>query len=115
MAGKICVVLFRRTENYVSVGGVVSLGSTVDSVLASATLNRVTWPAGEWEELRVPLTFNPLTLPVVPSVPPLAKQRIGVAIGLDKSGVSNPHYEFQYNTVTFQTSRLEVETTTPLP
>lgn len=100
VSGRLCVVLFTRAQTGVT--------TAVDTVRASVTSNQVTWPSGEWKELTVPLVFSPATLPLAGN-----KQRIGLAIGLDRAGGTSNEFQFQYDTVSFE-SRLEVETTTPL-
>jgi type II secretory pathway pseudopilin PulG len=99
ISGKLCVVVFLR-----SAGG-------TDSVLAQTTTSRVTWPHGEWEEMTVPMTFTPRTVAEAGSAADY--ETIGIGIGLDKQGGASNQFQFQYDTVRFD-SRLEVETTTPL-
>lgn len=100
VAGRLCVVVFTREETGTT--------TAVDTVRASVTSNQVTWPSGEWEELTIPLSFSAVTLATAGN-----KRRVGVAIGLDRAGGTSNEFQFQYDTVSFQ-SRLEVETTTPL-
>jgi type II secretory pathway pseudopilin PulG len=100
VSGKLCVVVFLRRES-----------TGTDTILASATSSHVTWPHGAWEELTVPMSFTPRT--VLEAADTAGEEKIGVAIGLDKQGGASNQFEFQYDTVRFD-SRLEVETTTPL-
>ena len=90
--------------------GVVAIAG-VDTVLQSEATDTMTWPHGGWDELTVPMTFTPQT--VTEAASSADYQRIGVGIGLDKQGGSSNQFQFQYDTVRFD-SRLEVETTTPL-
>jgi hypothetical protein len=59
------------------------------------------------------MQFTPSTIQPVSSTFPKDYQRIGVVIGLDKQGGASNQFQFQYDTVRFD-SRLEVETTTPI-
>jgi type II secretory pathway pseudopilin PulG len=97
--GRLCIVVFLRTQ-----GG-------VDTVLTSKATPTMTWPHGEWEELTVPMPFTQQT--VAKAATAADYQTIGVGIGLDKQGGASNQFQFQYDTVRFD-SRLEVETTTPL-
>ena len=99
VTGRLCVVVFLRSQ-----GG-------VNTVLAQATTSRVTWPHGAWEEMTVPMSFTPRT--VTEAVGAADYQVIGVGIGLDRQGGGSNQFQFQYDTIRFD-SRLEVETTTPL-
>lgn len=111
ISGKLCVVVFLRTEHYDSAATTVP--TTTDNTLASGTISEPSWPKGEWEELTVPMQFSPSTVPEVSPTFPKDYERVGVAIGLDRQGGASNQFQFQYDTVRFD-SRLEVETTTPL-
>ncbi|MDQ3102623.1 MAG: hypothetical protein M3Q53_02120 [Actinomycetota bacterium] len=107
--GKLCVILFERTETELL--GVLS--ATVDTTIASATPTYSAWPRGQWQEFTVQLPYSALTLPRIGSVGNILNQRLGIAIGLDKQGSPSDQLMFQYDHVDFE-SRLEVETTTPI-
>jgi len=111
ISGKLCVVVFLRTERYDSAATTVP--ATTDTTIASGTLSSQSWPKGDWEELTVRMPFTPSTIQQVSSSFPKNYRRIGVAVGLDRQGGASNQFQFQYDTVRFD-SRLEVETTTPL-
>ena len=100
VTGKLCVVVFLRKES-----------TGVDTVLTSASTPTMTWAQGEWDELTVPMTFAPKT--ILKAVSAADYEKIGVAIGLDRIGGASYQFQFQYDTIRFD-SRLEVETKTPL-
>jgi hypothetical protein len=100
VTGKLCVVVFLRKES-----------TGVDTVLTSASTPTMTWAQGEWDELTVPMTFAPKT--ILKAVSAADYEKIGVAIGLDRIGGASNQFQFQYDTIRFD-SRLEVETKTPL-
>jgi hypothetical protein len=105
------VVVFARTETYASSS--TTTPATSDQTIVSGTSSKATWPSGSWDELTVPMQFSPINVQAVTAGYPRSYVRIGVAIGLDKQGGSSNQFEFQYDTLRFE-SRLEVETTTPL-
>jgi len=111
ISGRLCVVAFLRTETYEDSGTTTPV--TTDEVLASEASSHSSWPHDGWEELTVPMPFTESTIPEVSAEYPKDFQRIGVAIGLDEAGGESNQFQFQYDTVRFE-SRLEVETTTPL-
>ena len=111
ISGKLCVVVFSRTETYASSS--TTTPATSDQTIVSGTSSKATWPNGSWDELTVPMQFSPANIQAVSASYPKSYVRIGVAIGLDKQGGSSNQFEFQYDTLRFE-SRLEVETTTPL-
>ena len=106
-SGRICVTLFTRSEdpleglppNDVRLADADNPGN----LYFTGTINE--WPAGAWQKIRIPMNFDPATA--------LVGERVGVAIGLEKSGSPSDQLMFQYDHVDFD-SRLEVETTTPL-
>ncbi len=57
------------------------------------------------------MTFTPKT--ILKAVSAADYEKIGVAIGLDRIGGASNQFQFQYDTIRFD-SRLEVETKTPL-
>jgi type II secretory pathway pseudopilin PulG len=111
ISGKLCVIVFSRTETYANAS--TTTPATTDQAIVSGTSSKATWPSGGWDELTVPMQFTPANIAAVSAGYPKSYVRIGVAIGLDKQGGSSNQFEFQYDTMRFE-SRLEVETTTPL-
>jgi hypothetical protein len=111
ISGKLCAVVFQRTETYAT--SATTTPVTVDTPIATSTSSKATWPSGTWEELNMPMQFTPFNIPAVATSFPKSYTRIGVAIGLDRAGGNSNQFEFQYDTVRFE-SRLEVETTTPI-
>lgn len=111
VSGKLCVVVFLRTETYAA--ALTTTPVTVDVPIASSSVSKPNWASGDWEELTIPMQFTPSTIPVLSSTFPKDYKRIGVVIGLDKQGGASNQFQFQYDTVRFD-SRLEVETTTPI-
>jgi type II secretory pathway pseudopilin PulG len=111
VSGKLCVVVFVRTQTYAT--STTTVPTTTDVQLAAGSVSKPNWASGEWEELTIPMQFTPSTIQPVSSTFPKDYQRIGVVIGLDKQGGASNQFQFQYDTVRFD-SRLEVETTTPI-
>jgi len=111
VSGKLCVVVFVRTQTYAT--STTTVPTTTDVQLAAGSVSKPNWASGDWEELTIPMQFTPSTIPQVSSTFPKDYQRIGVVIGLDKQGGASNQFQFQYDTVRFD-SRLEVETTTPI-
>ncbi len=107
--GELCVTLFTRTELLSALG--LPLPPLDVPVIDAQTGNpyftasRTTWPRGEWETIRIPMTFAPAV--VAPG------SRIGVQVGLRGGGTTSDDLMFHYDQVELE-SRLEVETTTPL-
>ena len=105
-SGSLCVTLFTRTEDPLGL-----LPPTDVRLIDTDTLNSYftstssSWPSGDWRKLRVPMSFAPSA--IIPG------QRLGIAIGLEKSASPSDQSMFQYDQVELD-SRLEVETTTPL-
>jgi type II secretory pathway pseudopilin PulG len=103
--GKVCVYLFVRTTNG---DGTVSDTQIVDSGTGQAFWTYQppgNWAAGTWQLYRIGLDF--------PSTTITSSQRLGLAISVERAG-SPGHLQFIYDHTRFD-SRLEVETTTPLP
>lgn len=103
--GRICVHLFSRER------GVD--GSAVDVAIGDAStgqpafsFTQMAWPTGGWGRVAIPLDF-PLTR-INPG------ERLGVAISVDREGTGGDALQFLYDHPDFD-SRLELETTTPLP
>ena len=111
VSGKLCVVVFVRTQRYTD--ATTTVPTTTDVQLAAGSVSKPNWASGEWEELTIPMQFTPSTIPQVSPTFPKDYKRIGVVIGLDKQGGASNQFQFQYDTVRFD-SRLEVETTTPI-
>ena len=111
VSGKLCVVVFLRTQRYAD--ATTTVPTTTDVQLAAGSVSKPNWASGDWEELTIPMQFTPSTIPAVSPTFPKDYQRIGVVIGLDKQGGASNQFQFQYDTVRFD-SRLEVETTTPI-
>jgi type II secretory pathway pseudopilin PulG len=111
VSGKLCVVVFLRTEAYAD--ATTTVPATTDVQLAAGSVSKPNWASDDWEELTIPMQFTPSTIPVVSPTFPKDYKRIGVVIGLDKQGGASNQFQFQYDTVRFD-SRLEVETTTPI-
>jgi type II secretory pathway pseudopilin PulG len=111
ISGKLCVVVFVRTESYAD--SATTVPATTDTAIATSSLSEPSWPHDEWEELTIKMPVTPSTIQQVSSTFPKDYKRIGVAIGLDRQGGASNQFQFQYDTVRFD-SRLEVETTTPI-
>jgi type II secretory pathway pseudopilin PulG len=109
--GELCVTLFTRTEVLSPLGAPLD---PIDTRIPDAnnpanlyfTASRTTWPRGNWETIRIPMNFAPAA--VAPG------SRLGVQVGLRGGGTTSDDLMFHYDQVELE-SRLEVETTTPLP
>ena len=106
--GKLCIYLFKREES----------GSTfTDTMIANkeggasywtwvpSTANKY-WPREKWEEVTLTLTFNgPVEIK--------EKQRLGLALSLERAGTQGDAVSILYDHPNYR-SRIEVDTTTPL-
>ena len=108
-AGKLCVILFRRTETETS--GTVT--AVADATITSAQPSYPIWPSGAWEELTIQMPFTAVTIPAAATSGTINHQRLGLAIGLEKAGSPSDQIMINYDNVDLE-SRLEVETTTPI-
>ena len=108
-AGKLCVVVFRRTET--ESGGTIT--GVTDSVITTVQPSYGAWPSGSWGELTVQMPFSALTLPAAATSGTIQRERLGLALGLEKSGSPSDQIMINYDNVDLE-SRLEVETTTPI-
>ena len=64
------------------------------------------WPAGSWLRRRVKMNFSSTTV--------ATGQRVGVEIAVRRNGTTGDVLQFMYDHPNYP-SRLEVETSTPLP
>ena len=110
--GTICVFVFIRKE---TAAECTPLPAPCDTQLVDLTsppnaffvYSKNPWPAGAWTRQRVPMTFSSATVAEV-------GQRVGVEIAVRRNGTTGDVLEFMYDHPDYP-SRLEVQTTTPLP
>jgi prepilin-type N-terminal cleavage/methylation domain-containing protein len=109
--GTICVFVFIRKETTAECSPVPAPCDTQLIDLANPpdaffVYSKNPWPAGAWTRERVPMTFTSTTA--------LAGQRVGVEIAVRRNGTTGDVLQFMYDHPDYP-SRLEVETSTPLP
>ena len=115
--GQICVWLFTREVTENAHGAPVEVDTPVvnlDDLGAGDHFRYVAdeWPSGEWNEVVVPMHFAAPTGGAVHLVP---GARVGVAIGIHKTGTApGEGLQFNYDTPSFD-SRLELDTNSELP
>lgn len=108
-AGRLCAIVFRRTET--ELAGTVT--AVLDTTIATAQPTYATWPSGDWGELTIQMPFSALTLPAALPTGTILHERLGLALGLERSGSPSDQIMINYDDVDLE-SRLEVETTTPI-
>jgi hypothetical protein len=84
----------------------ITLNLTYFPCTYSSTSSYAGWPHGAWTEIHVPLKFAAITLP--------AGDRLGLAIGVERTGTSGGGLQFMYDAPTYD-SRLVVDTHSLLP
>ncbi len=109
--GTICVFVFIRKETAAECN---PLPAPCDTQLIDITnppnaffvYSKNPWPAGVWTRRRVPMSFSSTTV--------ATGQRVGVEIAVRRNGTTGDVLQFMYDHPDYP-SRLEVETSTPLP
>lgn len=107
--GKLCLYLFKRKDT--------SATTWEDSMIANKeggalywtwvpSNSNHYWPRNEWEEVTLTLAFNgPVRI--------FEKERLGLALSLERAGTQGDAVSILYDNPSFR-SRIEVDTTTPL-
>ena len=109
--GTICVFVFIRKETAAQCSPLPAPCDTQLIDLANPpnaffVYSKNPWPAGAWTRERVPMSFSSTTA--------LTGQRVGVEIAVRRNGTTGDVLQFMYDHPDYP-SRLEVETSTPLP
>lgn len=109
--GTLCVFVFIRKETAAECNPVPAPCDTQLIDLTSPpnaffVYSKNPWPAGVWSRERVPMSFSSTTV--------ATGQRVGVEIAVRRNGTTGDVLQFMYDHPDYP-SRLEVETSTPLP
>jgi hypothetical protein len=104
--GKICVYLFTRENDPdpVDTPAVNQAPSELNQPYFTAT--KSAWPAGTWDEVKVPLSFTALNIS--------PGERLGVAIAVERQNTTGDGLQFMYDHPSFD-SYLQVQTDSLLP
>jgi hypothetical protein len=109
--GTLCVFVFIRKETAAECNPVpapcdTQLIDLTNPPDAFFVYSKNPWPAGVWSRERVPMSFSSATV--------ATGQRVGVEIAVRRNGTTGDVLQFMYDHPDYP-SRLEVETSTPLP
>lgn len=109
--GTICAFLFIRE---IGAGGQVidtPIGDAANAGLPYFSYSAAQWPSGEWGQISIPMQLQPPPGETVTTLVP--GERLGLAISVE-STTATDSLQVLYEHVDHD-SRLEIETTTPLP